>query len=273
MEGGARGPEFSRITNATFICAKGENVLIAEGGATREVSRHMLLPWYEGLLLLEELVTSREGPAASEHFQASWVDQDLKTVLQKERAKFGGEISGATYMDRALVTTAVTGSRFVDSEGKEHAYRRFNLRADDAKLVDGEEGEGMFKVEKISGYMPPWEAFCHKRCGLYQDFYQVRWAYPFSEVDYGKVENGCSGQRGATWEPDECLPSGLDPIRLAAKRIWINKRREMERAVAAKATGEPNAADVSPSKASAAAGDVVDGEPPAKRAKDTAATS
>ena len=42
------------------------------------------------------------------------------------------------------------------------------------------------------------------------------------------MENGCGETVGATWEPDECLPAGLDPLRVAAKRTWIRARREKE---------------------------------------------
>merc|ERR1712060_178572 len=93
-------------------------------------------------------------------------------------------------------------------------------------------GNEFFKIRDITGYLPPWEAFCNEKCGFYQDFYQVRWEYPFSEVDYSRVENGCMATVGATWEPDECLPAHLDPLRLAAKRAWIKTQREKEKQTA-----------------------------------------
>ena len=131
--------------------------------------------------------------------------------------------------------------------------------------------------------MPPWEAFCTKRCGLYQDFYLVLWddpvemlaweerlgvgpwiamvflgwlewpggtGYPWFDADfcryialivhilfvlaingayitslkprtdYSFVQNG-SDVKGATWEPDECLPISLDHIRLRLKLDWV----------------------------------------------------
>merc|ERR1711865_410815 len=89
--------------------------------------------------------------------------------------------------------------------------------------------EGFFKIDKLCKYMPPWEAFCHPKCGYYQDFYQVQWSHPFSEIDYGQCENGCSDLIGATWEPDECLPACLDRFRVQAKRAWHTQQLELER--------------------------------------------
>lgn len=37
---------------------------------------------------------------------------------------------------------------------------------------------GQPQVKDIIDFMPPWEAFCTKRCGLYQDFYLVLWDDP-----------------------------------------------------------------------------------------------
>merc|ERR1740117_1411778 len=88
--------------------------------------------------------------------------------------------------------------------------------------------EGYFKIGTICQYMPPWEAFCHPKCGYYQDFYQVRWSHPYSEVDYAQCENGCVDVLGSTWEPDECLPPCLDPLRIQAKRSWHAQQLERE---------------------------------------------
>jgi len=124
---------------------------------------------------------------------------------------------------------AVTGAKFVDNQDRQFAYRRESLHIDDKSgLLGGTNGGGFFQIRDIIAYLPPWEAFCHAKCGFYQDFYMVRWEHPFSEVDYAQVENGCIGIVGATWEPDECLPSHLDPLRHAAKRAWIKKTREVE---------------------------------------------
>ncbi|CAK0829904.1 unnamed protein product [Prorocentrum cordatum] len=59
----------------------------------------------------------------------------------------------------------------------------------------------------------------------------VKWAAPYSAVDYASTEVGCPGAPGCTWEPDECLPVQLDGLRLAAKRAWLREQlRREERA-------------------------------------------
>jgi len=120
-----------------------------------------------------------------------------------------------------LLNTAVTG--------KERYYRRQTSQDEhESNLLEGEESGGAFGIQKIIGYLPPWEAWHSEKCGFYQDFYQVLWESPYSEVDYSSVENGCPCLKGSTWEPDECLPSDLDALRLAAKDAWIKKRSERE---------------------------------------------
>mmetsp|Transcript_67519 Transcript_67519/g.197550 ORF Transcript_67519/g.197550 Transcript_67519/m.197550 type:complete len:644 (+) Transcript_67519:69-2000(+) len=226
-----RGPRLARISPATILQSKGQLALIAEQGATREVPKSVILPWYEGLLLLEEL-EAVQGADASRH--PAWCNSELKAVLDQERSKFrNGLLSSALYTEKRLITTAVTGARFSDADDKEWTYRRENLRPDEKlSLTEGEDAGGFFKIRDIIGYLPPWEAFCHEKCGLYQDFYAVRWEFPHSEVDYSRVENGCAGTIGATWEPDECIPAHLDPLRVGAKRAWIKKRREKEQRLA-----------------------------------------
>eukprot|EP00927_Polykrikos_kofoidii_P081656 TRINITY_DN7926_c0_g1_i1.p1 TRINITY_DN7926_c0_g1~~TRINITY_DN7926_c0_g1_i1.p1 ORF type:complete len:711 (-),score=120.82 TRINITY_DN7926_c0_g1_i1:138-2270(-) len=227
---GRRGPRLSRISPATLIQTKGTTALIAEAGATREIPKSTVLPWYEGLLLLDELENSSDTPG---HLQASWnKDKALQEILAQERAKFK-VLSGALYTERRLVTTSVTGASFFDKDDREWAYRRENVNGEDKSgLVEGEDGGGFWRVKEVTDYLPPWEAFSHERCGFYQDFYQVRWEHPFSEIDYSKVENGSTTGFGATWEPDECLPAHLDPLRLAAKKAWIKRHREHEKSVA-----------------------------------------
>jgi len=222
-----RGPRTARISRVTLLHTKGNEALIAEDGATRTVPKSMVLPFYEGLLLLQELESTQ---GQNGHIPANWCDDELRTVLEQERMKFkNGMLSGALYTEKRLVTTAVTGNRFIDTDEKEWSYRRENLRANDkATIPEGEEGGNFFRIREVCGYLPPWEAFCNEKCGFYQDFYQVRWEYPFSEIDYSRVENGCPNVTGATWEPDECLPAHLDLYRLSAKRAWIKKKRDHE---------------------------------------------
>lgn len=220
-----RGPRLARISPATLLKMQGNIALIAEQGATREVPKSMVLPWYEGLLLLDELEQTCEKTGA---LQAEWRNDELRQVLEQERTKFKN-ISGALYAERRLINLSVTGKNFIDQANMKWQYRRENVKGDDkAGLVDGEDAHGYFKLKKVEDYLPPWQAFCHEKCGFYQDFYLVRWEYPFSEVDYSKVENGCPTTVGATWEPDECLPAHLDPLRILCKRNWIKRQREVE---------------------------------------------
>eukprot|EP00927_Polykrikos_kofoidii_P081658 TRINITY_DN7926_c0_g2_i1.p1 TRINITY_DN7926_c0_g2~~TRINITY_DN7926_c0_g2_i1.p1 ORF type:complete len:708 (-),score=122.35 TRINITY_DN7926_c0_g2_i1:425-2548(-) len=227
---GRRGPTLSRICPASLLQTQGKMALIAEAGATREVPKSTVLPWYEGLLLLDELENTAETQG---HLQASWrKDKGIQEILVQERAKFK-VLSGALYTERRLVTTSVTGASFFDKEDREWAYRREHVSGEDkAGLVEGEDADGFWRVKEVIGYLPPWEAFSNEKCGFYQDFYLVRWEHPFSEVDYSKVENGSSAGLGATWEPDECLPAHLDPLRLAAKKAWIKRQRDQEKSAA-----------------------------------------
>lgn len=240
---GIRGSRIARISPATRLPSKGKMVLIAEKGATREVPPHMILPWYEGLLLLDEL-ESTKGLAG--RLGATWFDEELQGILDQERKKHrNGQLSSAVYVERKLTNMAVTGATVYDGKDQEWNYRRENLSMEDPGLDKGtEDVVGFQQIQGIVNYLPPWEALSHEKCGFYQDFYQVRWANPYSEIDYASVENGCSGMKGATWEPDECLPAHLDTMRMAAKRNWCKGRREREqksleerqRALVAKAT-------------------------------------
>merc|ERR1719480_198923 len=56
-----RGPRIARISPATLLHTKGDIAFIAERGTTREVPKSMLVKWYEGLLLLEELEADRHS--------------------------------------------------------------------------------------------------------------------------------------------------------------------------------------------------------------------
>jgi len=250
-----RGPRLARISPATMLQTKGNLALIAEKGATREVPKSMVLPWYEGLLLLEEL-EQVQGQAG--HLQASWWDEELRAVLEKERTKFRTRrLNGTSYTEQRLLTMAVTGTKFVDGDDREWNYRRENIKADDKlNLVDGEDDGAFFKMREIIGYLPPWEAFHDEKCGFYQDFYQIRWEHPFSEVDYAAVENGATDEKGATWEPDECLPAHMDFLRMAAKKKWITTRRQKE------AQAPPPGIRRRPTQSPQALGAAANGSPP-----------
>jgi len=216
-----RGPRVAKICPAKLLQDKGDMCTIAEGdGPPRDVGRHMLLRWDEGLLLLQEIEA-----AAPE--KVAWFNSELKAILEQARAKTNGKLRSFCYVEKFLMNKAITGSHFVDNEGRDRKYRRGPLRGDlKISLADGEEGDGFFKFREVSGYLPPWEAFCHEKCGFWQEFYQVRWESPCANVDYSKVENCIGGEVGTTWEPDECLPAHLDPLRIAAKRAWLKARKE-----------------------------------------------
>jgi len=246
-----RGPSCARLDPAMLVQTKGNVCMIAENGATREVPKCMVVHRYEGLLILQELEAAQGQP---NRLQASWWDNDLKEVLERERSNLSaGRLNGAAFVERRMLNVAVTGHRFIDSDDREWNFRRDNVRLEDkSTLVQGEDSDTSWRIKAITGYLPPWEALFHNKCGFYQDFYQVRWEHPYSEVDYSGVENGCAA--GSTWEPDECVPAHLDPLRLAAKREWIRRKRE-----ALVAAGTATAARKE------AAGDA--GAPPPKRAR------
>merc|ERR1712203_351860 len=184
----------------------------------------MGLPFYEGLLMLEAMQESEDKPG---FLPAGWLDDELRSILEKERAKFPkGKLSSTLYTEKRLLNIAVTGAHFPDGD-REWQYRREKLKTHDmSNVAEGEDAGGYWRVKELVDYMPPWEAFLSDKCGFYQEFYQVHWSHPFSVIDYTSVENGsCTG---ATWEPDECLPSDLDPLRIGAKKKWIKSRRELE---------------------------------------------
>jgi len=237
-----RGPRVSRIRPARKLKSEGNRAFIAEQGATRWVPDFMLLHWYEGLLILEELEAAEGKPG---HLQAAWWDEEMRSILNRERARNNKtQFGSALYAKRFLLHIAVTG--------KERYYRRkTSQEVEESSLVAGEDSGGSFGMQKIIGYLPPWEAWHNEKCGFYQDFYQVLWDSPYSEIEYASVENGCVSQKGATWEPDECLPSDLDPLRLAAKHAWIQKRSEQEHKQLAdqKAAARPQPSDASSPKA------------------------
>lgn len=223
-----RGPQIARLSPATMLQNKPNNmVMIAEKGAMLDVPKYQILPWYEGLLLLEDFQQSLNEPG---HIRVPWWSEELEQLLDKEKKKFAAAgLNSSLYAEKKLLKVAVTGLKYIDGEGKEWNHRRENVQGEDATpIADGEDGEGLWKVKEITGYQPPWEAFHNDKCGFYQEFYQVKWDFPFSEVDYSSVENGCAEFNGATWEPDECLPAHLDPLRLKAKKDWIKARRERD---------------------------------------------
>lgn len=229
---GKRGPSIAQIKHVTLLQNNGKTVIIADKGATREVPKEILLPWYEGLLLIDALRRQQDR---------KWCDAELLGILEAERKKL--RISGATWIDKKMFNIAVTGAGYIDIDGQKWNHRRTNVRDSNITLLPGQDCKDLFRVVEICEYKPPWEAYCHSKCGVYQDFYRVRWTGPVANVqlDYSSTENG-SEELGTTWEPDECLPSSLDSMRLNAKRLWIkeqkNREEERRRAHTAKRSAE-----------------------------------
>mmetsp|Transcript_38624 Transcript_38624/g.90746 ORF Transcript_38624/g.90746 Transcript_38624/m.90746 type:complete len:681 (-) Transcript_38624:116-2158(-) len=227
---GRRGPRVAKISPATSLESRGEISVVEQNGVRRELHKSMVLPWYEGLLLLDEQKASRGQDG---FLQASWAsDSQLGETLEEERKRFRN-LSAAFYTEKQLLNVAITGAECLDMADKKFSYRRENLRPEDCSHLpegDPDNPAGFFSVKDVLDYCPPWQAFYDEKCGFYQDFYLVQWASPFSEVDYTSCENGSAQVRGATWEPDECLPACLDALRIAAKEKWIKRRREVEQA-------------------------------------------
>ena len=209
---GISGPFINQISRATVLDHKsGPGLLIERGDQKQEkVPKSRVLHWFEGILILHAIRSSRQ--------QVSWMTREFDAVLSGQR--MSPLTLAINYVEQRLLTEAVTGAKFIDQKGTEHNFRRRGLEK--AEVKNSGELLGFWKIKNITGYMPPWEAF--HVFGVYQDFYLVHWAYPFSEVDYSTVENGC-GIPGATWEPDECLPPHLDGFRKREKRSWIERKR------------------------------------------------
>merc|ERR1711970_1640041 len=70
----------------------------------------------------------------------------------------------------------------------------------------------LYGMKGVAEYMPPWEAILTKDCGLYQDYYLVEW-----EASHNRPSS-------SSWEPDECLPAGLDSERIRAKQEWLSRK-------------------------------------------------
>lgn len=219
---GLWGPRYARIFPGKLLSITGNEATVSMFHAPKKavvVPSTALLLWSEGLLVLDSLSMAEDA--------APWF-KELAPLLEQQRARYkNGRISSATYVKNKLLTTAVTGPNFVTGDGASFSHRRARMYEEMPKeAVDLE--QGYYSVEALTEYMPPWEAFVHPKCGLYQDFYAVRWAGPFQDTDYSDTEQGCDGAVGSTWEPDECLPDDLDQLRIAAKKTWVEKQLQRE---------------------------------------------
>jgi len=193
-------------------------------GTLSEVPTSQILPWYEGLLVLEEIVKTQDKDNLP-----AWVDGEILTALETEKARLKN-LSPVLYTERRLVKSAVTGAQVEDSDGKTWDYRRDGLNdVDDFTLQEGDPKDNMnFPFKRLADYMPPWQAFCHPKCGFYQDFYLVEWQAPHEKIDYSKTENG-GPLPGTTWEPDQNMSACCDILRVKAKKAWIEKKKAEEK--------------------------------------------
>mmetsp|Transcript_75798 Transcript_75798/g.214304 ORF Transcript_75798/g.214304 Transcript_75798/m.214304 type:complete len:584 (-) Transcript_75798:190-1941(-) len=223
---GLRGPQLAKIVPVTLLKRKGPAVLVSEEGAKpRGVAAGLTIPWNEGLLLLEEVVkqlgTSDAVVGTSDAI--TWHRKHVGT-LEKERAKYKGSvISAAAYAKASVLNIAVTGPKVQDAAKKVWGYRRVlhDAAGEEEGPVDEE-----WKGKRITEYLPPWAAFCHAECGIYQDHYLVRWSPPLAEDGTNQPDES------SAWEPDENLPARFDEARRAAKRKWLAAQQRYEGEVA-----------------------------------------
>jgi len=216
-----RGARSSRLCPAMLAEIRGASAQVRDFTRSYEVPVSQVLLWYEGLLVLDRI-----SRASTE--EVPWF-KEVEELFKTERTKFKDRLSGYFYMRKRLFNVAVTGPSFVDCEGRICAHRRQPLRKINKTLpTEGEPQDPWYSVQSLVEYLPPWEAFLHPKCGLYQDFYLVQWGPPHDRVDYSATENGSDALPGATWEPDECLPDDLDAFRVAAKKQWADQQLKVE---------------------------------------------
>jgi len=217
------GPRWARLCPARLVEVRGPHALIREQDKEKpeRLPASLLLLWYEGLLVLDSV--SKAGGT-----EVPWLTESLRAILESERAKYKyGQLSACLYSQKYLMNVAATGPQFYGSDGTTFAHRR-QLQAARGVPSETEATEGWYKVTALAEYLPPWEAFTHPKCGLYQDFYMVEWGPPHDKEDYSKQERGCDTKPGATWEPDECLPEDLDALRATVKKRWADQQKDRE---------------------------------------------
>jgi len=228
LKKGLWGKKAYRLAPAVFVAdAFDGTALVRERSATGmgsiKVKAGLILPWYEGLLVLDELMRQNDNEN-----NCPWVTELLDVILKEKSQR---NISASLYVSKSLLNAAVTGPTFVTREGRSVAHRRFPLR-DDSQLREAEiTPPGWYKVDRLERYLPPWEAFAHPKCGLYQDFYLVQWSPPLEMESFEDTPQGEPGFPKCTWEPDECLPDDLDALRISAKKRWLEGQKEREKKV------------------------------------------
>lgn len=228
LQKGLWGKKAYRLSPAVFVADAFDGTALvrersATGMASIKVKAGLILPWYEGLLVLEELMRKNENEES-----CPWVTELLDVILKEKSQR---NISASLYVSKSLLNAAVTGPAFVTREGRIVAHRRSPLR-DDSQLTEAEVSPpGWYRVDRLERYLPPWEAFAHPKCGLYQDFYLVQWSPPLEMESFEDTPQGEPGFPKCTWEPDECLPDDLDALRISAKKRWLEGQKEREKKV------------------------------------------
>ena len=111
--------------------------------------------------------------------EVKWFNKELERLMKSY------VLSGvpAQYVKDKLLHQAVTGAKYRENR-MTHRFRRA-LKSPKEEEHALEEVSGFWKIEKLAGYLPPWEAY--HTFGFYQDFYLVQWQRPFSDVDYSRT--------------------------------------------------------------------------------------
>lgn len=216
------GPKWARLCPGRLQKINGKKATVEDLETRRpvDVPASMLLPLYEGLLVLDAV--SKMEP------KVPWLTDGLVKILESERAKYKANyLSAYLYATSKLPNIAVTGPQFFGATGSAVSHRR-QIQSRGPPAAESEVSEGWYSVQGLADYLPPWEAFLHPKCGVYQDFYMVQWGPPHNKTDFSHSEHGSETMTGATWEPDECLPEDLDSLRLIVKRRWADQQRERE---------------------------------------------
>lgn len=222
IQNGIWGPRWVRLLAVTFESDKGNFLVVKDikkGGSIYEVPCSQVLPWYEGLLLLDAMTKSQTVPP-------TWLEDHAATLVEEKKTR---RLSATLYVEKKLMPWAVTGPHTIDAPGSCWSHRR--KASEDkptGKPADVSNDNGWYRVGSIAAYLPPWEALIHPKCGYYQDFYMIVWGDQFATVDYSSMEFGVDGIPGATWEPEECIPSALDHLKMQAKKKWLEEEQKKQ---------------------------------------------
>ena len=110
-----RGPSIARLTPAMLVNMSEKVVRVKAGDTELDVPKAHVLPWYEGLMVLESLVCEGGGSSASHAgalLTAAWLNEVHKSILDQERKKFKPRtLNGMSmaYVETRLLEVVVTG--------------------------------------------------------------------------------------------------------------------------------------------------------------------